>query len=585
MKKNTKIMIVVGIALILLVGVVGITFAYLSTGGSQEQANTFTSGCLSISLTNESNSINLTSAYPISDIEGLETTSYDFTITNNCSSQAKYQINLESLNEVANTLNAEYLKVSLSSDSVGNVISKLSDNVKVTPALDGAYQSHNLYTDSLEANGSKTYHLKLWIDYDATKEQAASKTYTSKINVIANPETSVIDNLEATYELNDKTLTANLTNNVTSATYCTTTDNICVPSTNANIANNSFNIELQANDNKQMACTKLNGTSKIICSDPSKISLCPEGATACNTILAGRTEGNRGDLRSAFSEDTTGKYFTTTDWDGTTYYFAGNPSDNWVKFAGFYWRIIRINGDGSIRLIYQGTSANTTGTGTQIGTSTYSINSSTYKDNAYVGYMYTLNQVHGTGTESGIKKVVDDWYETNIADKGYSSHVDTNAGFCNDRTSTTTNGGAPNDTGGTGTTGTYYGARYRLYSNKTPTFECSDRNNDLFTVSSSNKGNKKLTYPVGLITADEVAYAGGVWNTSNNSYYLYTNSTYWTMSPYLCSGSAHVFGVYSSGNLLNIDVNYARGVRPVINLKADTTYTGTGTSTVPYSVV
>ena len=155
MKKNTKIMIVVGIALIILVGVVGITFAYLSTGGSQEQANTFTSGCLSISLTNESNSINLTSAYPISDIEGLETTSYDFTITNNCSSQAKYQINLESLNEVTNTLNVDYIKVSLSSDTVGNVISKLSDNVEVAPELDGAYQSHNLYTDSLEANRTK----------------------------------------------------------------------------------------------------------------------------------------------------------------------------------------------------------------------------------------------------------------------------------------------------------------------------------------------------------------------------------------------------------------------------------------------
>ena len=110
MKKNTKIMILVGVALIVLVGAIGITFAYLSTGGTQEQANTFNSGCLSISLINESASINLTSAYPISDIEGLETTSYDFTITNNCNSATNYQINLESLNQVSNTLGATISK-------------------------------------------------------------------------------------------------------------------------------------------------------------------------------------------------------------------------------------------------------------------------------------------------------------------------------------------------------------------------------------------------------------------------------------------------------------------------------------------
>ena len=88
----------------------------------------------------------------------------------------------------------------------------------------------------------------------------------------------------------------------------------------------------------------------------------------------------------------------TTDWTsngtGITYYYEGdtNEVNNWVYFAGFYWRIIRINGDGSIRMIYQGTSANETGTGTQIGESAFN---SSYNNNMYVGYMYTSGQRQG----------------------------------------------------------------------------------------------------------------------------------------------------------------------------------------------
>ena len=97
---------------------------------------------------------------------------------------------------------------------------------------------------------------------------------------------------------------------------------------------------------------------------------------------------------------------STTDWTGgTSYYYTGNPN-NWVQFGGFWWRIIRINGDGSIRMIFQGTSANTIGTGTQIGESGF--NDFPYNsNNMYVGYMYTSNQVHGLGTSSTIKGILD----------------------------------------------------------------------------------------------------------------------------------------------------------------------------------
>ena len=334
MKKRIVILVV---SLIAITGIiVGVSYAFFSIGGSQEQANTFTSGCLNISLTNESTSINLTNTYPITDIEGLETTSYDFTIENTCTTETNYSINLESLNKQTNSLSADYIKVALSSDTVDHVISKLSSNTSVTPEIDGSYESYNLYTGTLKGSESKTYHLKLWIDYDATKEEAANKTYSSKINVIANPETTVVDTLEAKFGIEGTTVTSTLTEGVTSASYCITTDNICEPNTSANIGNNSYTVEVESKEENQMVCTKLNNTSKIICSNVIEgAKLCPEGAEACNTILA-NSKVNEGTPN--FSQVATmneGVYKTEDDW-GDSYYYRGAVTNNWVKFAGFY---------------------------------------------------------------------------------------------------------------------------------------------------------------------------------------------------------------------------------------------------------
>ena len=301
-----------------------------------------------------------------------------------------------------------------------------------------------------------------------------------------------------------------------------------------------------------------------------------------NQVLA------REDFSTTITDTTTGTIYKSLDSsqydnDGEVYYFAGNPTDNWVKFGGFYWRIIRINGNGSIRMIYQGTEANTTGTGTQIGTSAFN---SQANDNAYVGYMYgtpgsgTYESTHANTNDSTIKGVLDTWYQNNLLN--YVDKIDGNTGFCGDRTPSTSDT-TSNGQGGTGTTRTYYGAYIRIYGSGTPTLECSN-SSDLFTISGSSVGNKALQNPIGLITADEVWYAGGY--TSNNiNYYLYTGLNYWTMSPF-GYGAAGVFRVGLQGALYNDSgLNWTvPGVRPVINLKADVTLTGSGTSTDPYVV-
>ena len=276
-----------------------------------------------------------------------------------------------------------------------------------------------------------------------------------------------------------------------------------------------------------------------------------------------------------------GMYAAQDDW-GTSYYYRGAVSDNWVKFGTnasgqeLYWRIIRINGDGTIRLIYNGTSTATTGTSTQIQTSAFN---SSYNNNMYVGYMYQSGQVHGLTSPSTIKGVLDTWYQNNLADE--ADDIVGSAGFCGDRQPSTSSS-TSNGSGGTGTTQTYYGAYIRLITNKAPVLTCTN-DSDLYTTSGSGQGNQALTYPIGLITADEVAMAGGVYGTNNTSYYLYTGQYYWTMSPYGYP-LASVFAVYNDGDLYRSSVDFTYGVRPVINLKSDLALSGTGSATDPYTI-
>ena len=277
---------------------------------------------------------------------------------------------------------------------------------------------------------------------------------------------------------------------------------------------------------------------------------------------------------SKVEDTTTGTIYKAQDDWGDTYYFAGNPTDNWMKFANFYWRIIRINGDGSIRMIYQGTSANTTGTGTQLQTNAFN---SSYNRSEYVGYMYTGGQQHGNTTDSPIKDVLDSWYSSNLA--SYADKISKEAGFCGDREL---------QSGSWSSTGSHNYAGYgRLVANSSsvnPTFKCSN-SNDLYTTSSSSKGNKKLANPIGLITADEVVMGGLPWSGSTTSNYLYTGQHYWTMSPRgFSSSGAFVFIVNSGGYLDYSSVDNTWCVRPVINLSADVKVTGSGTSSDPFVV-
>ena len=328
---------------------------------------------------------------------------------------------------------------------------------------------------------------------------------------------------------------------------------------------------------------------------------------------------------SAFANVTTandkGMYKKADDL-GTSYYYRGAVDNNWVKFGkegdkDIYWRIIRINGDGSIRMIYSGTtkpSENTsvtgsngvymTGTGTQItvdSANTFKFNSSSNKAE-YVGYQYIEGQQHGYGECNGssasctvngntlynsiIKQQIDKWYAgTTLKD---NSLVSQDQIFCNDRSATTSDSGTPGEISGSMSTSTtyYYGAYVRLVTNKSPQLKCPTES-DKFTSRKSSIGNKALTYPVGLITADEVAMAGGVYGSINSSYYLYTSSFYWSGSPYdffSDYSSAGEFSVSNGGDIGAGSVNITYGARPVVSLSSKAKLSGSGTYDDVYTV-
>ena len=368
-----------------------------------------------------------------------------------------------------------------------------------------------------------------------------------------------------------------------------------------------------------------------------------EGTLGYQIMGDNPTRNTRDTYDAVFTNNTTGTLFTATEknvhntTDTTVYYYAGNTIKNWVKFGKYqkdlikyrgyysttgtsyeeystmdectsassynkncteykyanagddiYWRIIRTNSDGSIKLLYSGSSPDTT-TGS-IGKSAFNTSENSPK---YVGYMYgenadTLVNARTNTNNSTIKNYIDNWYASNMT--SYTKYLSTTAVYCNDRTEQKAG------TYNTGSTTFYYAPRARAYTSHVPTYDCTEAS-DAFSVDNISA---KLTYPISLMTIDEIVYAGGKYNTGLTSpyawYYLnsangsITDSTvWWLLSPSVWGGSiAGVFFVNGSSNpgYLNYnDVDNTKAVRPVISLKSCIKYsTVNGTSETPYEI-
>ena len=293
---------------------------------------------------------------------------------------------------------------------------------------------------------------------------------------------------------------------------------------------------------------------------------------------------------------------STEDDYGTSYYFRGAVTNNYVEFANKCWRIVRVGGDGSVKLILHNdntakaanpcASANnsTSAAFARFSGTTYtSAFNSSYNDNAYVGFKYgtvgasDYATTHANTNKSTILTNLETWYTNNL--KTYESVIDDNV-WCNDKTNVTDTsydpwGITPNGKGYAKNV-TYYGATQRLVSKSKsaggtgPSLKC---NGEL----------SKITSKVGLITADELAFAGYAIGTGNTTTYLQENATdtyWWSLSPGSFSGGlAGVWDVDgSSGHFYSDGVHGTLGVRPSISLKSTTNVTGEGTSSSPFII-
>ena len=297
------------------------------------------------------------------------------------------------------------------------------------------------------------------------------------------------------------------------------------------------------------------------------------------------TVNDDGSVNVTEAEATNGYLCRAKDAYGDSYYYRGNVTNNYVKFADKYWRIVRINGDGTVRVIYDGTAAHANGESSsdrQIGTSAFN---SSYNDPAYVGYMYgatgasTYAEAHANTNDSTIKTYIDNWYKTNILRTANEQYLADNV-FCNDRSLAGNN----SETEISAPQYRWYNTPWYSESNNKMILTCPQRN-DAFTVSDTTNGNGALTYPVGLMTMDEIVLAGG-WKEENSGYYLYSGQDWWTSSPFASNElSVDARSVGSNGYADSANwVDNSYGVRPVLNLKAEVLAQGSGTASDPYRI-
>ena len=262
------------------------------------------------------------------------------------------------------------------------------------------------------------------------------------------------------------------------------------------------------------------------------------------------------------------------------YYYRGEVANNNVIFGNFCWKIVRTTETGGIKLVYNGIPrdgmCNNTGSSSQIGTSKFNQNSTS---NTYVGYMYgltngeTYEKEHENTNNSTIKEYIDKWYSENMTN--YTEYLEDTV-WCNDRSLFS----------GTGIAKviTYYNTNERNYNSSNPSLECTNQN-DRFTVNETLdgriNGNGALTYPVALLTADELTLAGQGYNGYSATNYLHTGLNWWGMSPgYFGYSGAYVFLVSSNVRLNTLYVDALLGVRPALSLKRFTEISEDGDGSV-----
>ena len=566
MKNKKKQIIITLVAIIsLIVITIGVTYAFFNYAKEGTTDNTIQTGSITFLYTEVSGvgkGISLTDAYPVADSIGKvqvgEGKVFDFKVTSNISMNSNIGYQVTARKKTGSTLANSAVKVYLTEVNGTEqelLLSKYSELSQTDKVDISKYDERILYEATVPANTSnyeKNFRLRMWVDEntDFSDGSMNDKTFTLTVNVYADGKV-ITDNLDTTNTLDSITVSDCTLdpafNSATTEYSCTVKNN--VTSVNVNATATSSKAKVRGLGAKDLVEGKNTLPIRVIAEDGSEkiynINITRKQAVQNISIFGKKFEVIDAEptltTSSNNTSDASGLYKSTaTNTGDPTYYFRGNVTNNYVSFAGQTWRIVRVNEDGTIRIVMQD--------GTNIAFN------SNYNNYTYMYY-----------TNSEAKTQLEKWYQTNIGSKSnLAKNVSSGNYYCEQAkvkySDSFTSGSATMPT----------------YNKYTPDFKCATDGNNKGVVNAS----------VGLLTYDEVVHAGGYHGQNNNNYYLYNNTNFWTISPVgFASGHSRIWYVDTSGNIYTDYVNYSYAVRPVLNLTANTQISdGDGTKDNPFVV-
>ena len=558
MKKKENIIIIV-VLVVMILAIVGVSYAAFSYSKTGSKVNSITTGSITMTYEETDNTISLSGALPTTDKTGTVRLNpgeyFDFSVSSEITGDVNINYEISAKKEDGNTIDGRYIKLYLTrltddGEEEALMVPETYNEESSTNDYTGRpAEEMSLYTSSMNSSENNNYRLRMYVDESYNPQgDGGGLTFSVRINVYG--------------KAGDK----------------------YVPLTTQEILEDN---ELQE-----------------------------EKTQMFNYASNGGYFDMSGGSQSTNPEYVTNGLYSTEDEDGTSYYYRGNVTNNNVQFGEYqsdyyvyeyssryfqslescqeynsscsesnkvklasagdkmYWKIVRVNGDGSLRLIYNGTSASPDNSDLAhsyaVGISSYNLE---YNDPKYAGYTYD------NGTDSFIKKEVDTWYKNTLGSSSYDSKV-LGGRFCSD-----SSGYKPaSEYGFSGMDFNVFASYDRLFQSATnyakpnaPVLNCP-------STSEIYGGSYRLK--AGLITADELVLAGENPGVTTDSYLSPGKSRieYWSMTPAVFSvGNALVWAELEFLNTGAVGSHSA--VRPVINVTTDNGFTsGDGTVFSPYVI-
>ena len=569
MKKKENIIIIV-VLVVMILAIVGVSYAAFSYGKTGGKVNSITTGSITMTYTETDNTISLSGALPTTDKTGMVRLNkgeyFDFTVSSSITGDVNINYEISAKKEDGNTIGGEYIKLYLTklnddgSEESLMVPETYNEESSANDYTGRPVNEMSLYTSSMNSSESNNYRLRMYVDESYNPQgDGGGLTFSVRINVYGKAGDKYVP-LTTQKILEDNELQEETTNMF-------------------NYASNGSYIASITEEGPQYGSEPSQVTNGLYSmSDEDGVSYYYRGAVDNNNVQFGEYESDY------YVYENNGLYYQSLEScrEGNVGY-EGECTQVKLANAGekMYWKIVRVNGDGSLRLIYNGTSANPDNSDLvnsfAVGISQYNLEGDNPK---YTGYTYD------NGTDSFIKKEVDTWYKNTLGSSSYDSKVSSGR-FCSDSS------GYKN--------ASEYDVSEAIFGDLTDVYMYSSMGDRLANFQKNSPGNNAPTLScpateetyggsyrlkAGLITADELTLAGESSNVVGNSYLNPGESDYWywSMTPAAFNnGFAFVWYEFDYLNLSVVDRNDA--VRPVINVTTENGFTsGDGTASSPYTL-